>query len=209
MKRAKKPWLIWSQDIDDSGPQKIGYARVSTDDQNLDLQVDALKRAGCLNIYGEYKSGASRNRPQLDRAIADLRPGDTMVVWRLDRFARSGSQLFQRLDAINERGAGFRSLQENFDFSTTTGRFVLGILGLVAELERQLTIERTKAGVASRQARGLPHGAPIKFTNKKRELAKQLLRKKLTIKDVAKRLKLSPNTIGKWRKAKMPMLPKE
>lgn len=132
-----------------------------------------------------------------------------MVVWRLDRFARSGSQLFQRLDAINERGAGFRSLQENFDFSTTTGRFVLGILGLVAELERQLTIERTKAGVASRQARGLPHGAPIKFTNKKRELAKQLLRKKLTIKDVAKRLKLSPNTIGKWRKAKMPMLPKE
>ena len=130
---------------DTGGPQLIGYARVSTEDQVLDLQMDALNAIGCLQIFSEKVSGAAKNRPELDMAIKALRPGDTLVVWRLDRFARSGVQLYARLEQVYAQGAAFKSLQENFDFSTTTGKFILGILGLVAELERSMTIERTKA----------------------------------------------------------------
>lgn len=201
---------------DDSGPQLIGYARVSTEDQNLDLQRDALHKVNCLNNYEEKVSGAAKNRPELDRAIADLRPGDTLVVWRLDRLGRSIKQLLARFDEIVEAGASFRSLSENFELSTATGRLVLHIASAFAEFERQLTIERTRAGVAARQARGLPHGAPIKFTNEKRKLAKALLRrkdldrkghKKWTGKRVAKKLKLAANTIYLWINKGMPMLP--
>lgn len=199
---------------DDSGPQLIGYARVSTEDQSLQLQIDALNAAGCLNIYQEKISGAAKRRPQLDLAIKDLRPGDTLVVWRLDRFARSGSQLYKRLEEIQGAGASFKSLQENFDFSTTTGRFVLGILGLVAELERQLTIERTRAGMAAQKAKGTKMGAPVKLDDDAKRKAKAMLfqkerrevggkivwRLKYKKKQIAKKLGVSTGTIFAYQR---------
>ncbi len=133
----------------------VGYARVSTEDQSLDLQTDALKAAGVkeANLHVEKVSGASPKRPELDYAIKDLRDGDTFVVWRLDRLARSMRQLYSRLDQIYAKGAYFRSLQENFDFGTVSGKLVLGVLGLVAEFERQIIAQRTSAGIAALRAR--------------------------------------------------------
>jgi DNA invertase Pin-like site-specific DNA recombinase len=133
----------------------VGYARVSTEDQSLDLQTDALKEAGVLddNLHVEKISGASAKRPALDLAIKDLRPGDTLVVWRLDRLARSMRQLYARLDQIYAKEAYFRSITESFDFGTISGKLVLGVLGLVAEFERQLIAQRTAAGIAALKKR--------------------------------------------------------
>ncbi len=193
-RRARTP----EKPKDDSGPQLIGYARVSTPDQSLDMQTDALTRAGCLLIFEEKKSGASSKRPQLDLAINALRPQDTLVVWRLDRFARSGVQLYDRLAKIDDAGASFKSLQENFDFSTTTGKFVLGVLGLVAEMERNLIRERTTAGMRAQAERGRHMGRPIEFTETKKRMARKMLRRKkkpYTRAQIAKKLKISPATL--------------
>lgn len=174
----------------------IGYARVSTEEQSLRLQTDALKTAGCLNIYEEKVSGSGKKtRPQLDLAIKDLRPRDTLLVWRIDRLARSGRELYSRLEQIEQAGAGFKSLQEGFDFSTSTGRFVLGILGLVAELERQMTIERTKAGMAAQKARGLPVGRARKVTDKMKDQIRALVLKDWEIKDIAEKFGIHPQSI--------------
>lgn len=155
----------------------IGYARVSTAEQELRLQVDALEKAGCWNIYTEKRSGAARKRPELDRAILDLRPGDTLVVWRIDRLARSMRELLERLTQIEAAGAQFRSLQESFDFNTAMGKFVMQIMGLVAELERQLTIERTTAGMQALKRRGKSLGRKPKLTAGQIAEGKELLRK--------------------------------
>lgn len=158
----------------------IGYARVSTADQVMTLQIDALKAAGCLNIHEEpATSGAKKIRPVLDMAIKDLRPGDTLVVWRLDRLSRNIKDLYERLQQIEAAGAGFRSLTEAFDFTTATGRLILGMLAIMAEFERQLTIERTKAGMASLKARGLQLGAPKKLDKKLKAKAKKMLAEKV------------------------------
>lgn len=157
----------------------IGYARVSTADQVMTLQIDALKAAGCFHIHEEpATSGAKKIRPVLDMAIKDLRPGDTLVVWRLDRLSRSIKDLYERLAQIEAAGAGFRSLTEAFDFTTATGRLILGMLAIMAEFERQLTIERTKAGMASLRARGLQLGAPKKLDKKLKAKAKKMLAEK-------------------------------
>ena len=158
----------------------IGYARVSTADQVMNLQIDALKAAGCFHIHEEpATSGAKKNRPVLDMAIKDLRPGDTLVVWRLDRLSRSIKDLYSRLEAIEAAGAGFRSLTEAFDFTTATGRLILGMLAIMAEFERQLTIERTKAGMASLRARGAQLGAPKKLNKQLQAKAKKLMAEKV------------------------------
>ena len=122
----------------------------------FDLQLDALRKAGVKedNLHVEKLSAAAKSRPALDLAIMDLREGDTLLVWRLDRFARSMRDLYSRLDRVYAKGAKFRSLTENFDFDTFTGKFVLGILGLVAELERQIIAYRTKAGIDTWKAKG-------------------------------------------------------
>jgi DNA invertase Pin-like site-specific DNA recombinase len=137
----------------------VGYARVSTEDQSLDLQLDALRKAGVRedNIHIDKASGASTKRDGLKYALMDLREGDTLVVWRLDRLARSMRQLYAILDEVYGKGAGFRSLTEQFDFGTISGKFILGILGLVAEFERQIIAERTKAGIAALRARKGKH----------------------------------------------------
>ena len=145
----------------------VGYARVSTEDQNLDLQIEALRRAGVKhdNMHVEKRSASAKNRPALDNAIKDLREGDTLLVWRLDRFARSVRDLYARLDRVYAQGARFKSLTENFDFDTFTGKFILGILGLVAELERQIIAHRTKAGIETWKAKsGEAWGRQAKLT---------------------------------------------
>ena len=158
----------------------IGYARVSTADQSLELQTDALRKAGCFHIHEEpATSGAKKNRPVLDMAIKDLRPGDTLVVWRLDRLSRSIKDLYSRLEAIEAAGAGFKSLTEAFDFTTATGRLILGMLAIMAEFERQLTIERTKAGMAVLREKGHKMGAPAKLTKALRRKAKDMLAQKV------------------------------
>ena len=158
----------------------IGYARVSTADQVMDLQIDALQKAGCFHIHEEpATSGAKKVRPVLDMAIKDLRPGDTLVVWRLDRLSRSIKDLYSRLEAIEAAGAGFRSLTEAFDFTTATGRLILGILAIMAEFERQLTIERTKAGMAVLRDKGHMLGAPKKLDARLRAKGKKMLAEKV------------------------------
>lgn len=157
----------------------IGYARVSTPDQSLSLQTDALHAVGCFNIHEEKLSGAKTVRPVLDMAIKDLRPGDTLVVWRLDRLSRNIRDLYDRLQQIEAAGAGFRSLTEAFDFTTATGRLILGMLAIMAEFERQLTIERTKAGMESLRARGVKLGAPKALDKKLQAKAKKMLAQKV------------------------------
>lgn len=178
----------------------VGYARVSTDEQNLDIQISALRSFGCQNVYEEKISGAGKKRPQLDLALKELQPGDTLVVWRLDRLARSMEEFYRRLAQIKEAGATFKSLTENFDFNTAMGEFVLIILAAVAQLERQITVKRTEAGMAAAKARGSQIGAPVKFTEEKQIVARKMLRTKSSISVVAKRLKLSAGTISKFKK---------
>lgn len=142
----------------------LGYARVSTEDQDLTLQVDALNRENCWEIYKEKRSATRGKRPELEQLFMALRPGDTVVVWKLDRLVRNAAQLYQLLERIHQAGANFRSLQENFDFTTPMGKFVLGILALVAELEAQMTAHRTRAGIAAIKARGGSYGAKPKLS---------------------------------------------
>ena len=188
----------------------VGYARVSTEDQRLDLQTDALLAAGVLpdNLHVEKVSGASAKRPALDMAIKDLREGDTLVVWRLDRLARSMRQLYSRLDQIYAKGAYFRSLQEGFDFGTISGKLVLGVLGLVAEFERQLISQRTTAGIAALKARkGADHtwGRALHMTPERVKLVGDYLtgrngKKRLSGPKIAKKMKVSTASIyGYWQ----------
>ncbi|MDP3887129.1 recombinase family protein [Hydrogenophaga sp.] len=137
----------------------VGYARVSTEDQETRLQLDALRAAGVTCIYQE-KTSAVGHRPQLRLALSELLPGDVLVVWKLDRLARSLSDLLALLDVLAERGAAFKSLTEPVDTSTAMGTFVVQILGAVAQLERSLIIQRTTAGIHAAIARGQRWGRP-------------------------------------------------
>lgn len=174
----------------------VGYARVSTRDQNLDMQIDALKAAGVVddNLHVEKLSAASKRRPMLDMAIKDLRPGDTLAVWRLDRLARSMQELYRRLDEIKEAGASFKSLTEHFDFTSATGQLVLGFLGLMAQFERQLTIERTKAGMQALRERGYRLGRDPVFTPAKQTRAVQIARKTGSVERACKAVGVSKAT---------------
>jgi DNA invertase Pin-like site-specific DNA recombinase len=133
----------------------IGYARVSTNDQNLDLQRDALEAAGCEKVFiDEGISGAKTERPGLGQALAYARQGDTVVVWRLDRLGRSVSHLIQEVNALGERGVEFKSLQESIDTTSATGKLIFHVMAAMAEFERDLIRERTNAGLAAAKARG-------------------------------------------------------
>lgn len=133
----------------------VGYARVSTGEQNLDLQIQALKKAGVMadNMHVEKIGATAKKRTELNYAIMDCRDGDTFIVWRLDRLARSMPDLYKLLERIYANGAKFRSLTENFDFDTISGKFVLAILGAVAEFERNIISQRTQAGIAALRER--------------------------------------------------------
>ena len=151
----------------------IGYARVSTGEQTLDLQLDALQQAGCEKIYRETASGAAAERPVLADVVGYLRPGDTLVVWRLDRLGRSLGHLIATVAELAERGIGFRSLTEQIDTTTSGGKLVFHVFGALAEFERDLVRERTQAGLAA--ARGRRGGRPRKLGDpKKLALARAL-----------------------------------
>ena len=138
----------------------IGYARVSTDDQNTNLQVDALKVAGCEKIFMEHGSGADRDRPQLKAALEFTRAGDVFVAWKLDRVARSVSHLIAVMDWLKERKVGFKSLQDAIDTTTATGTLMFQIIASFAEFERNIIRERTMAGLAAAKTRGRVGGRP-------------------------------------------------
>src|SRR5215218_2359912 len=153
----------------------IGYARVSTGEQTLDLQLDALQAAGCGKVYTETASGAKADRPVLDEVLAYLRPGDTLVVWRLDRLGRSLKHLIEVVAQLAERGIGFKSLTEQIDTTTPGGKLIFHVFGVLAEFERDLIRERTNAGLAAARARGRTGGRPKKLADaRQRELARTL-----------------------------------
>jgi DNA invertase Pin-like site-specific DNA recombinase len=153
----------------------IGYARVSTPDQTTDPQLDALTAAGCDRIFKEKASGALRDRPELAAALDYLRPGDTLIVAKLDRLGRSLSHLIETLTGLDERGIGFRSLGEGIDTTTSAGRLMMHILGAIAQFERDLIVERTQAGLAAARARGRTGGRPVTVTPEKLAAAQTLI----------------------------------
>lgn len=138
----------------------IGYARVSMQDQNLDLQKDALKLAGCEKIYVDTMTGEAKNRPGLEQTLQMLREGDTLVVWRLDRLGRSLKHLIELVAELSQKKVGLRSLQESIDTTSPSGKLVFHLFGALAEFERNLCVERTKAGLAAARARGRLGGRP-------------------------------------------------
>jgi DNA invertase Pin-like site-specific DNA recombinase len=152
----------------------LGYARISTDDQHPDLQVDALKAAGCYRVFVDTASGAQAARPALDQLLDQLRPGDTLVVWKLDRLGRSLRHLVDTIAALADRGVGFRSLQESIDTTTPGGKLVFHIFAALAEFERDLIRERTTAGLAAARTRGRKGGRPVVMTKPKVKLAREM-----------------------------------
>ena len=174
----------------------VGYARVSTQDQNPELQLDALKGAGCERVFEEKASGAKRDRPDLAAALSFMRSGDTLVVWKLDRLARSLKQLMETVEDLSARGIGFRSLTEAIDTTTSGGRLVFHIFGALAEFERGIIRERTTAGLDAARARGRVGGRPKALTSDDLAVARTLLKDgTLTIAQVAERLGVAQSTL--------------
>jgi DNA invertase Pin-like site-specific DNA recombinase len=152
----------------------LGYARVSTHEQNADLQTDELTAAGCWKVYVDHASGALDQRPKLQEILADLRPGDTLVVWRLDRLGRSLRHLIDTVTVLEQREVGFRSLRESIDTTTAGGRLVFHIFGALAQFEREIIRDRTVAGLAAARARGRQGGRPSKLSPEQRRMARKL-----------------------------------
>ncbi len=174
----------------------VGYARVSTQDQKADLQTDALQTAGCEKIFMEKASGAQRDWPELKAALDYIRAEDTLVVWKLDRLARSIKQLIETVEDLEKRGIGFKSLTENIDTTTSGGKLVFHIFAGLAEFERSIIRERTKAGLDAARARGKRGGRPPALTEKDIQAAKAMLADpNITVEDVAARLKVAASTL--------------
>ena len=175
----------------------VGYARISTSDQSPDLQRDALEAVGCGRIFEETASGAAKRvRPQLQSALDWMREGDTLVVWRLDRLARSIRQLIEMVEDLGGRDIGFRSLTEAIDTTTPGGRLVFHVFGALAEFERNLIVERTRAGLAAAKARGRVGGRPAALDDSAIAVAGALLRDpSIPIREVAKRVGVSRATL--------------
>ncbi len=153
---------------------RVGYGRVSTKEQDTALQTRALGEAGCERIFTETASGAQRERPELASALQFLRPGDTLVVWKLDRLARSMRQLIETVEQLSESNVGFISLTEAIDTNTPGGRLVFHIFGALAEFERELIRERTKAGLKAARERGVAVGRPKALVGDQLKLARSL-----------------------------------
>lgn len=178
--------------------QRIGYARVSTDDQHLDLQRDALQQAGCSTIYEEAASGKSTARPELEQCRKALRAGDTLVVWRLDRLGRSLKDLLRIVDDLKERGISFVSLTEKIETDTAAGKMAFHLFGALSEFERSLIRERTQAGLAAARARGRAGGRKPKLDDKQvREIRRLMTDPTIPVSQIAKSYKVSRTTIYK------------
>jgi len=180
---------------------RIGYARVSTEDQILDLQNDALKQAGCDNIIEEKASGSKTDRDGLNEVLSLLREGDTLVVWKLDRLGRSLQHLIQVVNGLGEKGIYFKSIQESLDTSSSGGKLIFHIFGALAEFERDVIRDRTMAGLASARARGRIGGRPKIMDEKKLSFARTLLSDQSnTIDDVCGTLGVSRATLYRYLK---------
>lgn len=174
----------------------IGYARVSTSEQDLALQIDALRAAGVTRIFEDRGvSGANTDRLGLGAALSFLREGDTLVVWKLDRLGRSMTHLLQTVSDLEGRGVGFRSLTEAIDTTTPTGRLVFHLFGALGQFERDLIRERTSAGLKAAAARGRKGGRPIALTPEKIARARQLLASGLNVREAATRVKVSKSAL--------------
>ena len=152
----------------------IGYARVSTEDQNLDLQIDALNEANCDHIYKEKMSGKIKERPALEEALSFMRKGDTLVVWKLDRLGRSLRHLIEVINKLMDEGMYFMSLQEKIDTTSTSGKLIFHIFAALAEFEREIISERTKAGLKAARARGRFGGRPKKLNEEQTQMVKKM-----------------------------------
>jgi DNA invertase Pin-like site-specific DNA recombinase len=175
---------------------KIGYARVSTLDQNLDLQLGALEKAGCKKIFRERVSGATRERPQFQRMIDQIRAGDTIIVWKLDRLARSTRDLLETMEAIREAGGKFQSLSGPWAETTThAGKMIMTIFAGIAEFERDLIRERTGAGREAARIRGVRFGRPRKLSSDQEQLARRLVLEGASVSDIARTFNVHVATI--------------
>jgi DNA invertase Pin-like site-specific DNA recombinase len=181
---------------------KVGYARVSTADQNLNLQVDALEKEGCKKIYQEKISGAKMDRPEFNKMGETLREGDVVVVYKLDRLGRSLRHLVETIAHFQEKGVGFKSINDPIDTTTSQGRLIFNIFASLAEFERDLIRERTQAGLTSARARGRLGGRPKGLSDEAEQKAiicESLYREgKHTANDIARQLKLSKATLYKY-----------
>src|SRR6266849_6453871 len=180
----------------------IGYARVSTQDQTLNLQIDALEKIGCTKIFTDTASGAMPERKGLDEALAYVREGDSLVVWKLDRLGRSLKHLIETITHLNNRKIGFMSITENIDTTTSGGKLIFHIFGALAEFERDIIRERTKAGLLAARARGRVGGRPkarTLDTSKKVAIAQALYNDKTnSIDDICKTLNISRATLYRY-----------
>lgn len=176
----------------------VGYARVSTIDQNLELQIVALQEAGCEKIYQDQISGTKTNRPGLNMVLEVLRKNDTLVVWKLDRLGRTVKGLIDLVIFLHQKGIHFKSITDNVDTSTPSGRFFFHVMASLAQMERELMAERTKAGLAAAKAKGRVGGRRRKMTQSKIESAKQLLSSGSLPRDVAENLGVSIPTLYRW-----------
>lgn len=175
---------------------KIGYARVSTQDQKLELQLKALKKAGCQKIFREKVSGFNRQRPEFQRMLDQIRPGDVIVVWKLDRLARSTRDLLNTMDTINEAGGKFLSVSEPWaDTTTHAGKMIMTIFAGIAEFERDLIRERTGAGREAAKQRGVRFGRPRKLNTDQAQVAEQLLAEGKAVRDIARTFNVHEATI--------------
>jgi len=177
---------------------QIGYARISTKDQNLLLQHEALNKAKCEKIYDDKISGIKTSRDGLNLALEVLRKGDTLIVWKLDRLGRSVKDLVTMVGDLEKRGVHFKSLTDNIDTSTSAGRFFFHVMASLAQMERELLIERTKAGLDVARKRGRIGGRKRKMTDSKLKSAKKLLSDGVPSKDVARDLGISVPTLYRW-----------
>ena len=175
---------------------RIGYARVSTGDQTLDLQRDALERAKCRQIYEEHASGKTTVRPELDACLKSLRKGDTLVVWRLDRLGRSLGDLIHLTTELRSRGVDFESLTERIETGSSAGKLIFHVFASLAEFERNLIRERTMAGLRAARARGRNGGRPKKLRTKDIQAIKALMTAgELPVQDIADRFGVSRSTL--------------
>lgn len=181
--------------------EKIGYARISTADQKLNLQIDALEKEGCTKIFTDTISGTRADRPGFDDLLSYIRPGDTLVVWKLDRLGRTMSFLVRLIDQFDKKGVNFKSLTEGIDTTTTVGKFTFNIFGSLAQFERDMIRERSLAGQAAAKARGERTGRPKKHDIRKRKLVKEMYRsQKYTIKAICNMLDITKPTLYRYIK---------
>ncbi len=174
---------------------KYGYARVSTDNQNPAMQLAALKKAGCRTVFKDEVTGAHVNRPALARCLRAVETGDTLSVWKLDRLGRSLRDLIAMLDDFKQRGVKFRSLTEAIDTETPTGRAMWQMIGVLAELERSLIAERTRAGVKAAKRRGVKFGPKVKLTPDRLTHARKLVEQGKTPTEAAKIIGIGRSTL--------------